>query len=349
VSFLDQTYLGNTIIAYLIFLGIIAASLVIGKIIFFISKKVIRAKAAQTETKFDDIIVHVMEKPLVFLIFIIGLIFALKTLTLSDGAEKFFSNVVKIILTIDLAWFIISFIDQLIVNYLTPITSKTKSELDDILVPLIRKLAKITLIFITVLIIIDNFGYDITSLLAGLGLGGLAFALAAKDMLANFFGGISIIGDKPFKPGDRIKVEGKDGWITEIGLRSTKMNTLDGFQLIVPNAIMANSILENVSREDSRKIKMVLGLEYSTSMKKMEEAKKILEDTIKKNKDTKDDSIVIFEEFGESSLNFLVIYWIKNLDNILTTKHQINMEIKNKFEKANINIAFPSSTIYLKK
>jgi len=349
VTILDNLYFGNSLIKYLIFLGIIAVSVIIGKIFFYISKKVIRAKTSKTETKLDDILVDVLEGPLVFMIFVIGLIVGLKTLVISQGAQLVFSNIIKILITIDVAWFLIAFIDQLIVQYVTPIASKTTSELDDLLIPLVRKLVKIVLVCVTAIVIISNFGYDVTSILAGLGLGGLAFALAAKDMLANFFGGLSIIADKPFKPGDRIKVEGRDGWISEIGLRSTKMKTLDGFYLIVPNSTMANSILENVSREDSRKIKMVLGVEYSTSIKKMEEAKKIIEEIIKKNKDTKDDSIVIFEEFAESSLNILIIYWIKDLNNILTVKHGINMEIKKHFEKTKINMAFPSRTIYLKK
>ena len=290
-----------------------------------------------------------MEKPLVFLIFIIGLIIGLKTLVLSPGFEQFSSNVVQIILTMNVFWFIVYFIDGLIVNYLKPMTSKTETDLDDVLIPIVRRLVKVVLVILAIIIIIDNFGYDVTSLIAGLGIGGLAFALAAKDMLANMFGGLAILTDKPFKLGDRIKIEGYDGWIREIGLRTTRMETLDGFQLVVPNAKVADSILENVSKENARKVKITIGVEYGTSIKKMEEAKKILADVIKKNKDTLDKSIIGFSEFADSSLNILVIYWIKNLDNIIGAKDGVNMEIKKRFEKAKIEMAFPTRTVHLKK
>lgn len=346
---LEATYLGNTVFQYLIFFAIIIGSIVVGRIIYYISKKILRVKAEKTKNKLDDVIIDVIEKPLVFLIFIIGLIVALRTLTLSESFDGVASNVAQILITLDIFWFMIAFVDALIVGYITPLTAKTKSDLDDMLVPLIRKLIKTVLIVIAIIIIIDNFGYNVTSLIAGLGIGGLAFALAAKDMLANLFGGVSIMTDKPFKIGDRIKVEGYDGWIKEIGLRSTRMNTLDGFQMIVPNAIIANSILENVSKEKERKVKMVIGVEYGTTMKKMEEAKKILEDVIKKNKHTKSESKVNFTEFADSSLNFLIIYWIKDLNKILEAKHTVNMEIKRQFEKAKIDMAFPTTTVHLKK
>lgn len=348
-AILNTTYFDNTLIEYLIFFAIIIGFLIIGRIIFFISKNFLRKKAAKTKSKLDDIIIESMEKPLTFLMFIIGLIIAFNMIILSPGFEKLVSNVVKILLTIDIFWFIIFFLDSMLDHYLTPMVAKSKSDLDDVILPLIRKFVKYTLIILAFIIIIDNFGYNVTSLIAGLGIGGLAFALAAKDMLANFFGGISIITDKPFKIGDRIKIDGFDGWVREIGLRSTKIETLDGFQLIVPNAKIADSILENVSRESARKVKMTIGVEYSTSMKKMEEAKKILEDVILKNPDTENRSIVSFNEFADSSLNFLVIYWIKNLDNILGAKNNLNMAIKKRFEKAKIEMAFPTRTVYLKK
>ncbi|MBC8500634.1 MAG: mechanosensitive ion channel family protein [Nanoarchaeota archaeon] len=349
IPILDNVYFGNTIFDYLIFFAIIVGSLIVGRAVFYISKRVLRKKAEISKTKIDDILVEAMEKPLVFLIFIIGFIIALKTLNLSPSISKIFSNIVQIILTINIFWFVIYFVDALLIHYITPLASKTKSELDDALLPVVRRLVKVTLIVIAVIIIIDNFGYDVTSLIAGLGIGGLAFALAAKDMLANLFGGMSILTDKPFKLGDRIKIEDYDGWVREIGLRTTKMETLDGFQLIVPNAKIADTILQNVSREKSRKVKATIGVEYDTPMRKMEEAKKILEDVVLKNKDTENRSIVSFKEFGDSSLNFLVIYWIKNLDNILNAKHNINMEIKKRFEKAKIEMAFPTRTVYLKK
>lgn len=345
----DTVYFGNSLLQYIIFFAIMICGIIIGKIIYYISKKFLQIKAAKTKSKMDDLLVQVFNKPLIFLIFIISLIIGLKMLTLTPGAEKIFSNIIQIIMTIDVFWFVIVLVDGLLKYFVTPITKKTANDLDDVVLPLVRKIVKTFLVVIAIIIIIDNYGYDVTSLIAGLGIGGLAFALAAKDMLANLFGGVSVIADKPFKIGDRIKISGYDGWVREIGLRSTKVETLDGFQLVVPNSVMANSILENVSREAARKVKMTIGVEYQTSIKKMIETKKILEEVILKNEDTENRSLVSFVDFAESSLNFLVIYWIKNLDNILGTQHNINMEIKKRFEKAKIEMAFPTRTIHVKK
>jgi len=349
INFLTETFFKNTIIDYLIFLGIIVAGLIVGRIIYYITQKVIRVRAEKTKTKLDNILVSVIEKPIAFLLFIITFDIAYKTLTLSEGGISFFSSTVDVLTTISVAWFIIAFVDALIINYIQPLTAKTESDLDDTLLPIVRRLVRAVLIIIAAIIIVDKFGYNVTSLIAGLGIGGLAFALAAQDLIANMFGGIAIITDKPFKLGDRIKIEGYDGWVREIGLRTTRVETLDGFQMIVPNSKVADSILENVSREKARKTKMIIGVEYNTSLKKLEQAKKIIRDVIKKNKYTKDNSLVAFTEFADSSLNILVIYWIKDLDNILSTKDDVNTEIKKEFEKAKVSMAFPTRTVYLKK
>ncbi len=190
---------------------------------------------------------------------------------------------------------------------------------------------------------------EITGLIAGLGIGGLAFALAAQDILANMFGGAAVLTDKPFVVGDRIVAEGQDGIVQKIGLRSTTMETFDGTHIIVPNKKIADSVVENITREKMRRIKFVLGLEYSTSTAKMEKAKIILRDIVKKNKSTDDKSLIHFVSFGDSSLNIQLIYWISNLDMILQAKDEVNFEIKKAFEKAKIEFAFPSQTVYVKK
>lgn len=347
MGFFQTEIWSNAVLDYIIALGIIIGSIIFARIVFKISRNVLKHRAAKTKTQLDDILVTVLEKPVVFLIFVLGLFIALKTLSFNTRITEMVMNIINILTIIGVSWFIIYLIDGFILNYFSPKVAQTK--IDRGLVPVIRKIVKVILIIIAITLIISNFGYDISSLIAGLGIGGLAFALAAKDMLSNLFGGISIMTDKPFKIGDRIKVAGYDGWVQEIGLRTTKVKTLDNFQMIIPNSIVANTPVENVSREEARKVKVTIGVEYTTSMKKMEEAKKILEQIIKENPDTKDESIVSFEEFADSSLNFQIIYWIKNLNNILPAKHKINMEIKKRFEKAKISMAFPTRTVYVKK
>ncbi|HHE36474.1 MAG TPA: mechanosensitive ion channel family protein [Candidatus Woesearchaeota archaeon] len=345
--FLENTLWGNTYYQYLILVVSIILGVVLGKAFYWVSTKFIKVFTSKTKTKLDDIIIENLEKPVIFLIILGGIYYGVNQLAFSEKAHAFLNNVFLVLITLSITWVIINLIDSFIEFYLKPMAARTKSDLDDHLIPIIRRLIKIILWVFVLIMLIKKFGIDISALLTGVGLGGLAFALAAKDMLSNFFGGIAILTDKPFKIGDRIKVGGNDGWVREIGLRTTRIETLDGTQLVIPNSQIADTVVENVSRERARKVKITLGLEYSTPQKKMLEAQKILRDIIKKNKRTDDECVVSFTEFADSSLNVLLIYWIKDLKKILETKNEINLAIKERFEKAGINMAFPTRTIHL--
>jgi MscS family membrane protein len=348
---LDNVYFGNTVLQYLIFLAYIFGGIVLGKIFYWLSTSVIKVFVKKTKTEFDDILIGLLEKPVIVLIVLGGIYLGLAQMNFPSNVAKIINDIWFVLLVLNLSWVGINFIDAIILNYIRPMAKKSKSTLDDHLVPLISKTIKVVLWVMVILMFIDKFGIDISTLLTGVGLGGLAFALAAQDLLSNLFGGIAILTDKPFKIGHRIKLDGPeawvDGWVTEIGLRTTRIRTLDGTQLVIPNSDIAKSVLENVSREKARKVKLTVGLEYSTPQEKMLEAEKLLAQIVKKNKATDDESIVSFTEFAESSLNILLIYWIKDLDNILQTKNEINLAIKEAFEKAGISMAFPTRTVHM--
>lgn len=349
MTFLESVLWGNTCYQYLILLISIILGIAIGKAFYWISTKFIKIFTSKTKTKFDDIIIENLEKPVIFIVILGGFYYGINQLTLSAKVHEFLSQVFLVLLTLSITWVIINLVDSFIENYLKPAAKKTKSDFDDQLIPIIRKLIKIVLWIFIIIMLLKRFGIDISALLTGVGIGGLAFAFAAKDLLANLFGGVAILTDKPFKVGDRIKVGDNDGFIIEIGLRTTRMRTFDGTQIVIPNSKIADSVLENVSREKARRIKTTIGVEYGTPQKKMLEAEKILKDIIKKNKKTDNDSLITFNEFGESALEIMIIYWIKDLNNILAAKHEINLAIKERFEKAGIEMAFPTRTIYMAK
>ena len=188
--------LGRPVWRFVIFLGVILATAVLGKILHFIIKNIVHKFAAKTETKFDDMIVEAFGAPFIFFVSIIGFYMGYRYLELTESALKVFSNITEVLIIVGVAWLLMRFLDQLIENYLMPLSAKTKSDLDDHLIPIIRKLVNIFIVIIAGLMILDKFGYNINSILAGLGLGGLAFALAAKDLLANLFGGVAVIPHK---------------------------------------------------------------------------------------------------------------------------------------------------------
>ncbi|MBN2881354.1 mechanosensitive ion channel family protein [Candidatus Woesearchaeota archaeon] len=346
---LNRTYLGNTVESYLKSLLILLGFFFLGMIVKRLLKVELQKFASKTKSKADDYIVEHLQKPAGLFFLNTGIFYAVKYLTFPTSFEDVFTKILRGIYVFLIAWFIQKVADFFLEVYVRPATEKTKTDLDDHLLPILKKLIYVGIYIFATIVILDMFNFDVTSILAGLGIGGLAFALAAKDLLSNLFGGISILLDKPFKIGQRIKVSGVDGTVKEIGLRTTRIQTLDGTEVIIPNAKMTENIIENVSREEARKIVMTLGLTYDTTNAKMEKAMEIVKKIVNANENTKNEPIIAFSEFGASSLNILVIYYIQNKDKILSTKNTVNLEIKKQFEKAKIEFAFSTQTIYVKK
>jgi len=350
---LSYVFLNNTIYQYAVFFGVIAWALLIGKLVTWVSRNILKKIAAKTDTKVDDIIVGLFDGPILFTVFIIALYFAHDSLTLSDPVQNVINKILLILLIINAAWYLIRFLASVLTHYIEPLTAHTETDLDDHLLPILRRLVTIVIVVIAVILIMDKLGFNVSTLVAGLGIGGLAFALAAQDMLGNFFGGVAIMTDRPFKVGDRVKIgTDVDGNVREIGLRTTRVETLGGTMVVVPNRKVVDSILENITNEKERRVVMVLDLEYDTPVKKLDEAKKLLIANIKKTKDLDHQQYnVAFSEFGQFSLKMTVIYWItkKGLDRYWDVQDELHTAIKRDFEKAKIEFAYPTQTVKLKK
>lgn len=348
----SATYFGNTVLEYTIFFLVVFGGVLAGKVITWTSKTILRAVADKTKTKLDDIILSLLEGPVLFSVFLLGLYFGKVLLHMSEGFALGYNNVISIMFVMNMAWYLMKLINGLITHYLQPLSEKSTTHLDDHLLPIAKNLVNVIIITITGIMIIDQFGYNVSSLLAGLGLGGLAFALAAKDLVGNLFGGIAILLDKPFKIGDRIKVDSVDGYVREIGLRSTRVETFDGTLITLPNSKIVDSVTENVSAEKMRRMVLVFGVEYSTTSAKLDKAKKIIEGHIKKTKGFDNEKFsVTFNEFAASSLNIRVQYWItkEGMKNYFGLQDTFLSDIKRDFEKAKIDMAFPTQTIHVKK
>ena len=198
----------------------------------------------------DDRFLACLHKPLEFLVFLIGLFVAAEFLQLPVepyNLENLVSTLLKALLILDVAWFFFNMVDM-VDHYLTKWAVRTESVLDDQLVPLVRKTLRVFIVIMAGLMAIQSFGYPITGVLASLGIGGLAFALAAKDTVSNIFGSLMIIFDRPFLIGDWIKAGDMEGTVEEIGFRSTKIRTFAKTLISVPNNIIANMALDNISR-----------------------------------------------------------------------------------------------------
>jgi MscS family membrane protein len=235
--------------------------------------------------------------------------------------------------------------------FLTAKAAKTESTLDDQLVPLLGKTIKWFIWIIGGLLFLQNvLNYNISSLLAGLGVGGLAIAFAAQDTVANIFGAIMIFVDRPFKVGDAVSLEGFEGSVESIGLRSTRIRTWDGTLVTIPNRTVASANINNLAARPMRRTNFTIGLVYDTPTEKLEEALSILREILGSHPAT-GQYRAYFNRFGDFSLNILVQHWCKVMDyeEYLKSLEEINFAIKRRFEAAGLEFAFPTQTIELKK
>ncbi len=241
----------QTVQQWLLFLVILIVAAVIGKIVYSFFKYIVRRGTVKTRTLYDDILVDVIEEPIVLLIFIAAFWYSLPMLELTADANNVIYSILKVIIVLTIGFTVVRFTDRAINKAVRKEGFQFDTRAKKLL-PAMQKIVKIVVVIVMALVIFDIFNLKLTSLIAGLGLGGLAVALAAKDTLANFFGSVTVMTDQPFKEGDTIKIEGHEGVVKEIGLRSTRIKTKENTEVIVPNTKIANSIIENLSYKTTK-------------------------------------------------------------------------------------------------
>lgn len=237
--------------------------------------------------------------------------------------------------------------------YLAKITAKTENKIDDMLAPMVRKTLRILIVIILGMYIMEQIsGKSLTTLLAGLGIGGLAVALAAQDMLKNLFGTFMIIADHPFKVGDRILMNSLDGIIEEVGFRSTRIRTLTGHLVTVPNDKLVNTEITNISKRPYIRKLFNITITYDTTPDKVSRAVTLVQEILDKYTDNYPKDMpprVYFNDFNDWSLNLMVIFWYAPPAywDFMDFCQKINLEIMDVFNKEGIDFAFPSQTLYM--
>ncbi len=347
LEFLQKDFYWNTVGEWLLALVIMLASVLLGRAIYWFFSNVVKKLAARTETSLDDIVIDMVEEPLSFAIAILGIWYGLDSLHLPDVGHVWINRIYYLLIIFNVAWLINRVIDALIEEYLVPIIEKSESDLDDQLLPILRKGIHAAVWIMAIIIGLNNAGYDVGALIAGLGIGGLALALAAQDTVANLFGGITIFVDQPFTINDWIKINSFEGIIEEVGIRSTRIRTFEGRLVTIPNKVFAESAIENVSAEPSRRVILMLGLTYNTSPEKMKEALSILAGVHSKfSNQLEEKHLEHFDSFGDFSLNLRFVYYIKKGEDVFQLNSDIRMDILEKFNAAGLDFAFPTQTIH---
>jgi MscS family membrane protein len=216
--------------------------------------------------------------------------------------------------------------------------------------PWIKKTLIAIFVVIGLLMVVQSLGYNVKTILGAAGIGGLAFALAAQDTIANLFGSLVVATDQPFKIGETIRVDGNVGTVEDIGLRSTKLRLVDKSLLVIPNKTMASESIANLSRFKQRRVDQVLGLTYDTTAEKMEQLLVDLRALLNSDEGVeKQTSNVAFTEFGDSSMNIQIIYYTITADfaQHLQVRERVNLKMMRLILARGLSMAFPTRTLIL--
>lgn len=345
----QNEWLGVEIWQYLAVFIWLLLGIVLRKIFEFILDNYIRTITKKTRFTWDDDLLDGVERPAGFIFLMTFFIISYTNLQLSVTVNMYLSAVLEIAISVGFVWLFYNLAD-VFAKYLSVITSKTENKLDDQLVPLIRKTLRFFIVVMGVILILQNNGYNVASLIAGLGIGGLAVALAAKDTLANFFGSITIFADRPFKIGDWIKVGGVEGVVEEVGFRTTRVRTFYNSLVSVPNSQVATTDIDNYGMRQYRRLRTVLNLTYSTSPEQMEAFVEGIKGIIKANKHFRQDFYEVhFNSFGAHSLDVLiyVFFDVPDWSTELQQRHNFFLEILRLAKELGVEFAFPTQTLHV--
>jgi len=344
---LNWRILGNSLFDYSIALFIFGAILLVLRFFKSVVISKIQKAAKETKTKFDDLIIEFINSISWFFYVFLALYISLKFIKLSQGLEK----VLFYALIIIFAYYITKGFQALIDYGLKEVIKKKIAEdkgFDPSLIDFLAKILKGVLWGVAVIVVLQNLGYNVTALVAGLGIGGIAVAFALQNILADIFSSFSIYLDKPFQTGDFIVVGDKMGTVKKIGIKSTRIQTLQGEELVISNKELTETQVHNYKRMEKRRAVFSLGVIYETPTEKLKRVPQIIKEIIEKVELAEIDR-VHFKEFGDFSLNFEVVYYVKSSSyyDYMDTQQEINFAIKERFEKEGIEMAYPTQTIFL--
>jgi MscS family membrane protein len=303
----------------------------------------------KTPTDFFTKIFLSFERPLGWGFIILGLYIAMEYFPFIEQHNALFLKFLRSMVIVLITWGLFN-LSSPTTGILVSVNERINNKIDLILLPFISRTIRVILIAISISIIGQEFDYDVNGLVAGLGLGGLAFALAAKEAVGNLIGGIVIVTEKPFSIGEWILTPSVEGTVEDINFRSTKIRTFSQALVTVPNSTLANEPITNWSRMGKRRITFHLGLNYQTSKEQIERVVKRIEQMLRTHDDIHPDTIMVaFDHYNDSSLDILLYFFTNTTvwSEHLTIKHEINLAIMGILEEEGVEVAFPSRTIYV--
>lgn len=332
---------------WLVFLLIFLVFSLVGIILVKLFLRILKGLSKKTRTELDDLITKAIKTPLNLAAVIIAAFVSIRLIKLPPNYLKVVEGTL-FVLTVLLAAIAINNVFKAILQWVQD-TSEKKEFLRRFL-PLLDIGEKIFVWTAALMIVLKRFNYDISSLIVSMGVGSLAIGLAAQDTLSNMFGGLMLLFDQPFRVGDRIKLEsGEFGDVLEIGLRSTKIKTVENYVLVVPNSQLVKSKVLNYYMPDGRSIgKISIGVSYDSDPEKVKEI--LIKSALEVEEVMKEPApSAFFTGFGNFALEFLLVFSVDDPKKVFSTKDKVNKRILDNFKKEGIEIPYPIQTLYLRR
>lgn len=349
-KFLGQKILGVRVLAISFAVAILLLTWILQGFIVNIIFKILVAIFNKAKLAHINKILEKIRKPMRAFVILIGVSLAYLTVVTNPSAILVAGRIFSSIWIILIFWALVGIVDSIFAILGKKAAAKNNSAKH--LVFLLGRIFKYTLIFIAILVMLDHMGVKIGALVASLGIGGAALAFASKDTIANFFGSVSIVADRPFAVGDWVKVGDVEGIVDNVGVRSTRIRTFQKTLVTIPNSVLANESIDNFSKMPTRKAVETIGLTYETTADQIEIIVKDFYEILEKNAGVERDTYMVnFTEFADSSLNIQLVYYTYKTDyaSFIKVKEQINLAIMRAVAARGLSMAFPSVSVYMQK
>ena len=345
---LKQVYLDNTVEMWLIAFGI---ALVLSLVLNLLNRQLIKhfkSYTNRTHTDFDDLLVELLRKTSFVLIIVFSLLIGSLFLDVNDFILGIRKHLVIIAVITQLGFWADGIVSYYVKKKSRDEAFKTGSKVTQL--KAVGLLVKFIVWVIVAIFIISNLGFNVTTLITGLGIGGIAIALALQNVLGDVIASLSIIFDKPFEVGDFIAVDNLSGDVVDIGLKTTRVKSLSGEQLIFSNNDLLNSRIKNYKRMKERRIQFTLGVIYETPYETLEKIPDYLKEIITNEPNTRFDR-AHFYSYGDFSLNYQIVYFVltPNYTEYMNAQHNINLAVFKKFSEEGIEFAYPTQTVLVNK
>ncbi len=347
---LEADFFGILVIQYLAAIFVLLITYFLVKYVFGFVFKRLAALSGGDENGFAKVFLENVRMPLDVFAIVLGIYFALVFTVSDEAAVAMLSRAIGIVFWCAVFWLVIIISDSVfgaVANKLGQRSAKSTANL----VSFARRVVKVILLLIAVLSVLTNCGVNVNSIMASLGIGGVALAFASQDTIANFFGSVSIIIDRPFIVGDLVKTSSAEGTVDAIGFRSTRIRTANKTVITIPNSVLAKDSVENFSKRNTRKVVQTIGLTYSTTADQMESIMADLRASISEIEGVsrRDGVSAEFCDFADSSLNVEIVYYTSKTDRAfyMATRRRVNLAIMRIVEKRGLSFAFPSTSLYI--